>query len=88
MIGERLRETLVELIEHKGVDKFYVGNQGLFDEIVSAELRKLKQIYPHIQYSIVLAYFPRDGFSADQDNTMLPEGIETVPKTLCHRLAE
>ena len=79
-IGERLRDTLVELIEQKGVDKFYVGNQGMFDEAAAAELRKLKQEYPHIRYSVVLAYFPRDGYSANKDDTMLPEGIELVPK--------
>jgi uncharacterized phage-like protein YoqJ len=80
-IRPKLRETLIELIEHDGVDLFYVGNQGAFDAMVRSVLRELTPKYPHISYSVVLAYMPtkRNEYD-DYSDTMLPEGIETVPK--------
>ena len=33
-IKEKLRDTLIDLIEHHAVDMFYVGQQGAFDAIV------------------------------------------------------
>jgi hypothetical protein len=44
-------------------------------------LRELTPKYPHISYSVVLAYMPtkRNEYD-DYSDTMLPEGIETVPK--------
>ena len=63
-IKPRLRETLVELIETKGVDVFYVGNHGDFDRMTRSLLRELSEQYPHIRYAVVLAYVPqkRDEF--------------------------
>ena len=80
-IKPRLRETLVDLIEHHAVDTFYVGNQGGFDYMVRTLLRELTGQYPHIRYAVVLAYLPgkREEFdSRDFSDTMLPEGIESV----------
>ena len=82
-IKESLRNMLIELIETKGVDTFYVGNQGSYDSMVRSVLRELKVAYPHIEYAVVLAYMPREQDIYDPDHyseTMLPEGIETVPK--------
>ena len=82
-IKPRLRETLVDLIEHHAVDTFYVGNQGGFDFMVRALLRELTGQYPQIRYAVVLAYLPgrREEFdSRDFSDTMLPEGIEAVPR--------
>ena len=82
-IKPQLREMLVNLIENHAVDTFYVGNQGGFDYMVCALLRELSQQYPHISYSVVLAYLPtrRDEFDTyNFSDTMLPEGIEAVPK--------
>ena len=74
-----LREVLVELIVNKGVDTFYVGNQGRFDGIVRSVLRELVQAYPEIQYAVVLAYLPGEKRAYNDDSdTMLPEGIEAV----------
>lgn len=47
------------------------------------ELKELTKIYPHIKYSVVLAYMPgkKDEFSyEDYSDTLMPDGIETVPK--------
>lgn len=80
-IKPKLRETLIELIEHDGVDLFYVGNQGTFDAMVRSVLRELTLEYPQISYSVVLAYMPakRNKYE-DYSDTMLTEGVETVPR--------
>jgi len=77
-----LRAALVELIEQHDTDTFYVGNQGAFDEMVRGVLFELKQRYPHIRYTIVLAYMPpnRSIAKTEDANSMLPEGIEMQPK--------
>lgn len=82
-IRPKLREALVRFIEDHGVDQFYVGNQGTFDRIAREVLCRLKKEYPHIRYAVVLAYMPaKRGKSdaSDLSDTLLPEGIETVPE--------
>lgn len=82
-VKPRLQTILIDLIENSGVDTFYVGNQGTFDAIVHTVLSELKQIYPHIHCTIVLAYMPHHNSTlgkAYEANTILPEGIENVPK--------
>ena len=79
-IEPTLRSTLIDLIENKNVTVFYVGNNGNFDTMVRRQLEDLSQTYP-ITYSVVLAYLPtKKGEFDDYINTILPEGIETVPK--------
>lgn len=80
-IREELRLAIIDLIKNKGVNKFYVGNQGGFDYIVRNVLKELSNEYP-IKYNIVLAYFTLPKSGADDyepENTILPEGIEFVP---------
>ena len=79
-IEPTLRSTLINLIENKNVTVFYVGNNGNFDAMVRRQLEDLSQTYP-ITYSVVLAYLPtKKSEYDDYTNTILPEGIETVPK--------
>ena len=81
-IEPTLRSTLIDLIENHGVDLFYVGNHGDFDAMVRRTLRELSAKYP-IWYHVVLAYMPekRDEYRlTDYSDTILPEGIESVPK--------
>ena len=79
-IEPTLRATLVDLIENHGATEFYVGNNGNFDTMVRRQLEELSQVYP-ITYSVVLAYLPtKKSEYEDHSNTILPEGIETVPK--------
>ena len=50
--------------------------------MVKKELKELTVIYPHIKYSVVLAYIPgkRDEFDiTDYSDTMYPDGLESVP---------
>lgn len=75
IIKQHLRMVLLELID-RGVDLFYVGNQGQFDAMVRHVLRELSQQYPNIRYAVVLAYLPTGREQAD--DTMFPEGLETV----------
>ena len=79
-IEPTLRSTLIELIENKNVNVFYVGNNGNFDTMVRRQLEDLSQSYP-ITYSVVLAYLPTEKNKYDNlTNTIYPEGLETVPK--------
>lgn len=72
-----LKATLRTLIENKGVDLFYVGDQGNFDAMARKVLSELSQTYP-ITYRVVLAYFPKEATN-DSDHSILPDGIEAVP---------
>ncbi len=67
------------MIINRGVDLFYVGDQGQFDACVRSVLQELKKEYPQIRYTVVLAYMPgaRNEYE-DFSDTMLPEGIESV----------
>ena len=79
-IEPTLRATLIDLIENHGATEFYVGNNGNFDTMVRRQLENLSQTYP-ITYNIVLAYIPTKKSEYDVfTNTILPEGIETIPK--------
>ena len=78
-IKPKLREALGYLITNHNVDMFYVGHQGQFDAYVHSELKRLKQVYPQINYAVVLAYMPvKKTEYDDYSDTMLPEGIESV----------
>ena len=77
-IKPRLREVLIDLIENQAADKFYVGNKGAFDRIVLSVLRELGELYPHIDYAVVLERMPTKRIE-DYTHTILPEGMETVP---------
>lgn len=79
-IEPAIRSTLIDLIENKNVNVFYVGNNGNFDIMVRRQLDDLSQTYP-ITYSVVLAYLPTEKNKYDDlTNTIYPEGLETVPK--------
>ncbi len=76
-----LYSTLVDLIENKNVNVFYVGNQGGFDYIVRKNLKTLKVDYPHIDYAVVLAYMPSTNDKRvyyDCDDTIYPEEMEKI----------
>ena len=73
-----LRLTLIDLIENKNATLFYVGNHGKFDAMVCRQLEDLSKIYP-IKYYVVLAYMPSKN-DTPNEHSILPEGIETVPR--------
>ncbi len=74
-----LRQVIIELIEQRGVTRFFVGNQGNFDAMARSLLAELAQTYP-IRYDVVLAYLPKENNpSLDVSHTILPDGFEAVP---------
>ena len=80
-IEPMLRSTLIDLIENHSAELSYVGNQGGFDAMVTRVLRELSDRYLICAYT-VLAYLPVDENDASDEllQTVLPEGIETVPR--------
>lgn len=81
-VEPKLRAVLVELIEHYGVDSFYVGRQGAFDAMVRTVLRQLEREYPHIRWAVVLERLPSERGAAGSEEmrgTVFPEGLENAP---------
>lgn len=79
-----LRSALINLIENKNVNMFYVGNHGNFDYMVRKNLKLLKLDYPHINYAVVFAYMPcekNEWDYKDYSDTIYPDELEnTLPK--------
>ncbi len=74
-----LRDAIESLIL-QGVDTFYAGNQGGFDRLVYGCLKRLKNIYPHIQVFVVLAHLPTEQREGEAfSDTLYPE-IEGHPR--------
>lgn len=77
---EELTKVLTELIVSSGANMFYVGNNGAFDRAVLNVLKELKSTYNHIDYVVVLAYFPdmkRDG-KMENIEPLFPFGREKI----------
>ena len=74
----KLTATLRGLIENKGADTFYVGNNGNFDSLVCHALKNLSNEYPHIKYFVVLAYYPTSASADPEVNTIVFDGIENT----------
>lgn len=78
----RLEQEVIHLIEENENITFLVGTHGRFDAMARSVLKRTSPQYLNINYHIVLAYLP----VKEEDNrfeglpTMLPEGIENVPK--------
>lgn len=64
-----------------GCDHFLVGHQGAFDRMVRVALCSLREDYPHLRYSIVLAYMPgkQGSLNVQDPNTVFPEELAGVP---------
>ena len=83
-VGEQIRPALAAEIERHitehGVDTFYVGGYGNFDNMAAGVLREMKGRYPHISVFRILAYLPTDNkeTGGDQTPTIFPDGLELV----------
>ena len=81
-------QALMDAIEdmiRKGVDTFYVGNQGQFDSAVYTCLKRLRKKHPHIRVCVVLAYLLTEKNEYDDlTDAMYPE-IEGHPKFAIER---
>ena len=77
----KLHEQIEYFIVERNITEFFVGTHGAFDRMVLKALRELKEKHPHITYYVVLAYMPTTENSIYRfSETLLPEGIELVPK--------
>ena len=80
-IKDKLIAIIEKLITEDNVTDFYVGNQGQFDSMVYSVLKELKAKYPHIRYTVVLAYMPDEHIKKVYgEDTLIPDGMENVPK--------
>ncbi len=82
-IKSKLYRAVERLITEQGVDTFYVGKEGGFDSMALTVLKELSAAYPQIRYFITLAYIPvkkKAVDPADDAHTLLPDGIEAVPR--------
>lgn len=72
-------ENAIEALIQQGVDTFYVGHQGEFDRMVLRCLKKLKHVYPHVSFFVVLAYLPRRAEQNDVygQHSVFPEEVAT-----------
>ncbi|MCI8388889.1 MAG: hypothetical protein HFE63_10560 [Clostridiales bacterium] len=78
-VSERLEREMVRLIEENDEIEFLVGTHGSFDGMVQKILKSLAPRYPKMKYTVVLAYLPVKAEDIEYP-TILPEGIEKVPK--------
>ncbi|MBR2900867.1 MAG: hypothetical protein IKC39_01340 [Clostridia bacterium] len=79
-IEKKLWDTIEWLIKHEGVTWFYVGDSGNFDRLVLKVLKGLENYLYDIDICVMLAYFPTEQSVIEDNYTLLPEGIEEVPK--------
>ena len=80
-IFPQIEAAVEKLIRSGRANEFLVGNQGQFDRMTLAVLRRMKERYPQITYRVVLPYMPKGGGAGSGDadgETLLPEGIECV----------
>ena len=81
-IKPALTSVLTDLIENKGVTTFYVGHQGFFDSMERTELKRMKNIYPNINYYVALAYLAKksdDLGVTDYSDTIFPDVLTKTP---------
>ena len=80
-IRAKLQFIIEQLIAEEQIYNFYVGHQGQFDSMVYSILKELKVKYPHIRYTVVLAYMPDEHIKEVYgEDTLYPDGLETVPR--------
>ena len=77
-IKGNLKSILIDLIENKDVNLFYVGNNGAFDSMARELLKELKKIYG-INYYVVLAYIPRKKDDNDYSDSIYFDELNIKP---------
>lgn len=84
---ENIKEMIADHVKEEiknGETEFFVGTHGHFDMMTIRVLREMKEAYPHIIYSVVLAYMPDaspDEYSfIKPEETIFPDGLESVPR--------
>lgn len=80
---ERIRTTVLDLIDNQGVDTFLFGSRSQFDELCLKIVTEIKEIRPHIRRIYVRAEYPY--ISADYEKYLLTFYDETyMPESIIH----
>lgn len=80
---ERIRTTVLDLIDNQGVDTFLFGSRSQFDELCLKIVTEIKEIRPHIRRIYVRAEYPY--ISADYEKYLLTFYDETyMPENIIH----
>ena len=89
LIGNRdtpdsVLETLISEVERHVVQyhvtEFVAGNYGNFDRLARTAVKHVKQNYPMIKFTLLLAYYPMKNIPDGIDETLYPPKIEQIPK--------
>ncbi len=76
-----LRTTLMDLIENKNANMFYVGNNGAFDRMARELLKEFKKTHK-IDYYVVLAYIPQKMDDNDYTDSIYFDELNSKPYTV------
>ena len=80
---ERIRTTVLDLIDNQDVDTFLFGSRSQFDELCLKIVTEIKEIRPHIRRIYVRAEYPY--ISADYKKYLLTFYDETyMPESIIH----
>ncbi len=80
---ERIRTTVLDLIDNQDVDTFLFGSRSQFDELCLKIVTEIKEIRPHIKRIYVRAEYPY--ISADYEKYLLTFYDETyMPENIIH----
>ena len=81
----RIKSEIVDSIENRGIDTFYLGGYGSYDYCCARYINELKELYPHIKSYLIIPYLDRKQDEYDRqyiketfDGTMFPP-LEKVP---------
>lgn len=81
----QVEQAVERLIAEEDVRWFVVGHRGGFDHLAHAALAEVKKRHPDITLTLLLAYHPAlrpTPLPAGFDESLYPEGMESVPKPL------
>lgn len=80
---ERIRTTVLALIDNQGADTFLFGSRSQFDELCLKIVTEIKEIRPNIRRIYVRAEYPY--ISADYEKYLLTFYDETyMPESIIH----
>ena len=80
---ERIRTTVLDLIDNQGVDTFLFGSRSQFDDLCLKIVTEIKEIRPHIRRIYVRAEYPY--ISPDYEKYLLTFYDETyMPENIIH----
>ncbi len=82
-----LKAEILKLIDERGVNRFYIGNNGNFDYLGQCVLREIVHARANVNFYIVLSFMGEIALSGEETVTIYPEGLETVPPkfAICKR---